>query len=94
MNLAGWTKKLTGKAVITVGSIGLATDFIEGFKGGDIATNHQHLQHLVRMVETGEVDLAAVGRALIADPEWSRKLREGRGTEVTAYSSDNLKTLV
>ena len=30
LNLAGWTKKLTGKPVITVGSVGLDNDFISG----------------------------------------------------------------
>ena len=30
LNLAGWTKKLSGKPVITVGSVGLDNDFIAG----------------------------------------------------------------
>jgi hypothetical protein len=28
LNLAGWTKKLTGKPTITVGSVGLDSDFL------------------------------------------------------------------
>ena len=32
LNLAGWTKKLTGKPVITVGSVGLDTDFTTTFR--------------------------------------------------------------
>ncbi len=31
LNLAGWTKKLTGKPAITVGSVGLDGDFIKAF---------------------------------------------------------------
>jgi 2,4-dienoyl-CoA reductase-like NADH-dependent reductase (Old Yellow Enzyme family) len=80
--------------VITVGSIGLATDFITGFKGGGVGTDHSHLDRLVAMVSSGEVDLVAVGRALIADPAWAAKLRDGRAAAVTAYSSDALKQLV
>ena len=33
LNLAGWTKKLTGKPTITVGSVGLDGDFIRAFAG-------------------------------------------------------------
>ncbi|HCR66134.1 MAG TPA: 12-oxophytodienoate reductase, partial [Oceanicaulis sp.] len=33
LNLAGWTKKLTGKPTITVGSVGLNSDFIGAFMG-------------------------------------------------------------
>ncbi len=33
LNLAGWTKKLTGKPTITVGSVGLDGDFIKAFMG-------------------------------------------------------------
>jgi 2,4-dienoyl-CoA reductase-like NADH-dependent reductase (Old Yellow Enzyme family) len=94
MNLAGWTKKLTGKTVITVGSIGLETDFITGFKGGAVASSATHMGRLVEMIGNGEVDLAAVGRALIADPEWAMKLRDGRGDDVTPYASTALATLV
>ena len=41
LNLAGWTKKLTGKPTITVGSVSLSADFIpepgtKDFKNGDI----------------------------------------------------------
>lgn len=33
LNLAGWTKKLTGKPAITVGSVGLDGDFLHAFRG-------------------------------------------------------------
>ena len=31
MNLAGWTKKITGLATVTVGSVGLNQDFVTGY---------------------------------------------------------------
>ncbi len=31
LNFAGWAKKLTGKPTITVGSIGLSTEFVSFF---------------------------------------------------------------
>lgn len=34
------------------------------------------------VLEQGEADLVGVARALIADPEWARKIREGRSAEI------------
>ena len=74
LNLAGWTKKITGKPVITVGSVGLDGDFIQTFsKGGELQP--AGLDRLEKMLEAGEVDLVAVGRALIGDPTWAEKVR-------------------
>ena len=94
MNLAGWTKKLTGKPVITVGSIGLDTDFITTFQGKPAEKASGNIETLIDMVARGEVDLVAVGRALIADPAWAVKVREGRLADVPRYTPDVLKTLV
>jgi 2,4-dienoyl-CoA reductase-like NADH-dependent reductase (Old Yellow Enzyme family) len=94
MNLAGWTKKLTGKPVITVGSIGLDTDFITTFRGQAAEKASGNIETLIDMVARNEVDLVAVGRALIADPAWANKVREGRLADVPRYTPDVLKTLV
>ena len=94
MNLAGWVKKLSGKPSITVGSIGLETDFIETFKAQSVGTGVAHLGRLVEMVDAGEVDLAAVGRALITDPAWARKLRAGQLDQFLPYARASLAALV
>ena len=94
MNLAGWTKKLTGKAVITVGSIGLDTDFIAGFASKEAINTAGNLDRLIEMVERDGIDLVAVGRALITDPAWAVKVREGRAGEFVHYDAAALKTLV
>ena len=94
MNLAGWTKKLSGKPVITVGSIGLDTDFIDSFRSKSAGAEPQHLGRLVEMMAAGEVDLAAVGRALIADAAWAVKLREGKLGAFVPYSREALAQLV
>jgi 2,4-dienoyl-CoA reductase-like NADH-dependent reductase (Old Yellow Enzyme family) len=93
LNLAGWTKKLSGKPVITVGSIGLDTDFLETFGGKSAASDAGHMARLVEMITGGEVDLAAVGRMLIADPAWATKLKGGTSSAVP-YNRDVLTTLV
>lgn len=95
MNLAGWTKKLTGRPVITVGSIGLDTDFITSFQPGKgAALSGENFERLIAMVDRGEVDLVAVGRALLSDPEWAIKMRDGRTGDFAPYSAEALKSLV
>lgn len=95
MNLAGWTRQISGKPVITVGSVGLEADFIETFaKTGPVSGETNRLVVLAGMVERGEVDLVAVGRALIGDPEWVEKLRAGRLADAVPYSREALGQLV
>ena len=95
LNLAGWTKRLTGKPVITVGSVGLEVDFVDAFRkpsGAD--QGERRMERLMAMLEGGEVDLVAVGRALLVDPGWPAKVRAGRLAEFAPYSPDVLKSLV
>jgi 2,4-dienoyl-CoA reductase-like NADH-dependent reductase (Old Yellow Enzyme family) len=75
LNFAGWAKKLTGAATITVGSVGLSGEFIAAY-GGE-ASRPTSVDGLARRLERGEFDLVAVGRALLADPAWARKLAAG-----------------
>jgi 2,4-dienoyl-CoA reductase-like NADH-dependent reductase (Old Yellow Enzyme family)/thioredoxin reductase len=42
-----------------------------------------------RLLEEGKADLIAVGRGLIADPEWARKAREGRTETICPCISCN-----
>lgn len=93
-NLAGWTKAISGKAVITVGSIGLDTDFIDSFRSRTAGTDPGHLARLVEMVAGNEVDLVAVGRVLIADPAWARKLKAGQLDAFVPYTREALAQLV
>lgn len=92
MGLAGWTKKITGLPTITVGSVGLDKVFTTTFSGkGD--SNVAGIDRLLAQHAAGEFDLVAVGRALLADPEWVRKLREGRSDEHIAYRQEHQRTL-
>ena len=92
LNLAGWTKKLSGRPVITVGSVGLDNDFIAGLFSRENAAP-EGLDRLVQMVDSGEVDLVAIGRALLVDPAWAEKLRDGRISELLPFTPDALGTL-
>ncbi|HEX2593383.1 MAG TPA: NADH:flavin oxidoreductase [Rhizomicrobium sp.] len=92
MNLAGWTKKLTGIPTMSVGSVSLNVDFITSFTKAD--TNDSGLDKLVEMIERGDFDMIAVGRALIANPDWANKVRAGKVSELKNYSPESLATLV
>jgi len=91
LNFAGWAKKLTGKATITVGSVGLSGDFLAAFKGE--ASTPSSLDELLRRFDRGDFDLVAVGRALLADADWARKIDEGRSSELRGFSKEALATL-
>jgi len=91
LNFAGWVKKLTGKTTITVGSIGLSGEFIAAYKGENSTASP--LDELVRRFDRGDFDLVAVGRALLADPEWARKIQEGRLSELKGFKAEALTTL-
>lgn len=91
LNLAGWAKKLTGLPTITVGSVGLSSDFINAFRGEGAKT--RPLSDLIERLERGEFDLVAVGRALLQDFEWARKVKQGREGELADYDAEALKVL-
>ncbi|WP_394224116.1 NADH:flavin oxidoreductase [Alteromonas gracilis] len=91
LNLAGWTKKITGKPTITVGSVGLNDDFFGAFKGQDSST--RSVDDLLDRLDAGEFDLVAVGRALLQDPNWALKIKENRTDELETYSGKALATL-
>ncbi|MFF9161562.1 NADH:flavin oxidoreductase [Streptomyces longwoodensis] len=91
LNLAGWTKKLTGRPTITVGSVGLDGDFIRGFAGEGSPV--KGLDDLLDRLEREEFDLVAVGRALLQDPEWAAKVLAGRFDDLAPYDAAALKTL-
>lgn len=95
LNLAGWAKKLSGKPAITVGSVGLkgpdVGDLIAG-QGGNAGP--AGLSELRGRIERGEFDMIAVGRALLTDPHWARKVRDGRLSELRGFDLSSLGRLV
>jgi 2,4-dienoyl-CoA reductase-like NADH-dependent reductase (Old Yellow Enzyme family) len=92
MNLAGWTRKIGGKPTISVGSVSLNMDFVTGFRqaGAEVAG----IDRLIEMMERGDFDLIAVGRALIANPDWANKVRAGKLDELIPYDPKVLAELV
>jgi len=92
LNLAGWTKQLTGKPTITVGSVGLDNNFIDFFTKGEGAKTTS-IMPLVERLQKKEFDLVAVGRALLADPAWATKIHQNRADELIPFELGVEKTL-
>ncbi|MBW2219136.1 MAG: NADH:flavin oxidoreductase [Deltaproteobacteria bacterium] len=94
LNLAGWTRKLTGKPVITVGSIGLDLDFVSDIMCAKTSNlSPKSIDQLIDRLEKNEFDLVAVGRALLADYEWVTKIVEGRFDEINVFTKAALMEL-
>lgn len=91
LGLAGWARKLSRVPVITVGSVGLQLDVMESFKGLDAPPEiEKGLRELVRRKQAQEFDLVALGRSSISDPDWVRKVREGRYEEIRTFKREHL----
>ena len=92
LNFAGWAKKLTGKPTITVGSVGLSSDFFGAFAGE--SSQPTSLDELTRRLDRGDFDLVAVGRPLLSDPNWVAKIKAGKTEELKGFSKEALAELV
>lgn len=95
LNLAGWTKKITGKPTITVGSVGLDVDFVTARHDHTMPhASQDKMQVLLKNLQQEDFDLVAVGRALLADPLWLQKVKEGRFSEIIPFSPESLEHLI
>lgn len=92
LNFAGWVKKLSGAATITVGSVGLSKDLVSSTFGGETA-DPVSLDGLMMRLDRGDFDLVAVGRGMIANPDWALKVQQGRFDELQSFSAAMLAKL-
>jgi len=78
MNLAGWTKKITGCPTITVGNVGLVkTEFF--------GTGPESIHEVMRRFKNEEFDMVAIGRPLLSDAEWPNKVHAGLNDELVDH---------
>jgi len=92
LNFAGWAKKLTGAVTISVGSVGLSGEFLKAFAGE--SSTPTSLDSLERRMEAGEFDLIAVGRAILTDPNWVKKIKAGDSANLKGFEASALAELV
>jgi len=91
LNLAGWTKKLSGRPTITVGSVSLSNDTLSMLEGQ--GSEREGIERLLFMMQRGDFDLVAVGRGLIVDPDWIACIRTGGVAALTRFSASILSSL-
>lgn len=92
LNLAGWTRKLSGKPTITVGSVTLSAEMISTLMDGETAT-HRAIADLIERLHREEFDLVAVGRAFITNPDWPQIVAAGDADALAAFSVGALSNL-
>ena len=92
LNFAGWAKMLTGKPSIAVGSVGLSGEFLQSLFQGS-GSRKTDFMELIRRFERGDFDLVAVGRAQLQDPDWVRKIKNGRIDELKDFAKESLDVL-
>jgi 2,4-dienoyl-CoA reductase-like NADH-dependent reductase (Old Yellow Enzyme family) len=86
--LAGWTRALSGLPTIAVGRVSVSASM-----GDDEQVETRDPATAAALIESGEADLIAVGRALIANPDWCRAVKAGKWRELKPYNKAMLETL-
>ncbi|MET0455728.1 MAG: 12-oxophytodienoate reductase [Mycobacterium sp.] len=87
LSMAGWTKKLTGLPVVTVGSVGLDTEFKFRLDKADPIPPAPVCQ-LLDEFHQGHFDIIAVGRALLADHTWVNRLANDTLDAFNGFDAD------
>ncbi len=92
-SLAAWTRRLSTCPTIAVGSIGLDQPHQSKYfrAQASIDANVTDLGNLVEAVTRGDFDLAAIGRAILADPDWPAKVQAGRMQDITPFQREHLE---
>ncbi|WHY65007.1 NADH:flavin oxidoreductase [Neobacillus sp. SuZ13] len=93
LTLAGWTKRITNKPTIAVGSVGINRAFLSN-QDNDHVTIEDNLKILDEKIKASEFDYVAVGRAILADSEWAVKLKNGHLNQVVHYTKESEKYLI
>jgi 2,4-dienoyl-CoA reductase-like NADH-dependent reductase (Old Yellow Enzyme family) len=93
LTLAGWTRKLSGRPTIAVGSVTLGNDFKSAQGKQFAAIDQAAIDRLEDFLARGEFDLVAVGRALLANPDWVRTVAEHGANALQPFSRDMLDRL-
>lgn len=91
--LAAWTRLLSGRPTMAVGSVGLDNDVVESLHGRVDSSGVASLAVLDRMLSRNEIDLVGVGRALLADAEWARKVERGCLDGLRGFTRAHLEVL-
>jgi 2,4-dienoyl-CoA reductase-like NADH-dependent reductase (Old Yellow Enzyme family) len=73
--------------------VGLDQDFIADVKEGFKSAQSVGIEKLEELLDRGDFDLIAIGRALIANPDWPRLIETGQSDKLVDFSKDMLYSL-
>lgn len=90
-NLAAWTRKLSGKPTISVGSVAMTGEHIDSLMGQDSGV--ASIDRLLEMIDRGDFDLVAVGRGLLMNSDWAQHVRAGRLDALKPWNREVLTSL-
>jgi len=93
LTLAGWTKRITNKPTIAVGSVGINRAYLSN-QDNDQVTIEDNLKIVDEKIKAGEFEYVAMGRAILADLEWAVKLKNGQLNQVVHYTKESEKYLI
>lgn len=91
--LAAWVRHLSGRPTMTVGSATLDVDFKAPSGKLQAGTRSDHIVWLEDGLAKGWFDLVAVGRAMIANPDWARRVERGELDGLRAFDGAMLDSL-
>ena len=94
VSLAGWVRKITGRPVIAVGSVTLGNDFKSDTGKIAAPAAPEQIARIEAAMDRGEFDLIAVGRAMLANPDWANKVRAGDLARLAGFARADLDRLV
>lgn len=90
-SLAWHARRISGLPVSAAGGITYSTSVGESLTGA--ASQLADPIEAVRALADGTADLIAVGRAMVANPDWGNKVRAGRWQELLPFTREMLGTL-
>ncbi len=93
-SLAAWTRALTGLPVIAVGAVTLGNDFKSSRGKIDAKPAPEQIEQISECIQRGDFDVIAIGRAILANPDWAELVSAGRAAELKAFSGALLADLI
>lgn len=76
---SNWQYTLPNKECMFLDEVAKMTAYIREFSSTPVLMANVHTPKIARkLVEAGKIDMVLLGRALMADPEWAKKVKEGR----------------
>lgn len=80
LTLAGWAKKITGKPVMTIGSVTLSLEPQNAQLHPEpvVPFDPAQIVELMRRFNAKEFDYVGVGRMLLSNPDWVNQMRAGQ----------------